>query len=84
MFLGIDGFGFMVVLAVWGIPLLLVSLILYVVIRFGVKHGMRSYHAEASRRAVPADSITGSSATGPTAVHPGDDIGADSFGDPAR
>lgn len=84
MFVGMDGFGFIVVLVVWGIPLLLGSLILYVVIRFGVKHGMSSYYAEASRRAVPADGITGASATGPTAVHPREDTGADSFGDPTR
>jgi hypothetical protein len=84
VFVGIDGFGFIVVLAVWGIPLLLVSLVLYVIIRFGVKHGMRSYYAEASCRAVSADSITEATATGPIAVYPGDDIEADSFGDPAR
>lgn len=45
-----DGFGLLVVVVVWGVPLLVTSLLLYVIIRFGVKHGMRSYYAEAVSR----------------------------------
>jgi hypothetical protein len=60
------------VLGVLILPLMYVvpALLLYVIIRFGVKHGMRSYFAEAARSAVPADGIIGARATGPTAVYP--------------
>ena len=36
---------------------------LYVIIRFGVKHGMRSYYAEAARKGGPSD--TAGSSEGP-------------------
>ncbi|MBG6218655.1 hypothetical protein IWX75_003142 [Arthrobacter sp. CAN_A6] len=39
------GLGFLIVPVIWG----LMALLLYVIIRFGVKHGMRSYYAEAAR-----------------------------------
>ncbi|MHA7280251.1 hypothetical protein ACX80H_10910 [Arthrobacter sp. MDT2-2] len=62
------------VLGVLILPLMYVVpvLLLYVIIRFGVKHGMRSYYAEAARRAVPAGGIIGATAAGPTAVYPTD------------
>lgn len=44
----------------------LMALVLYGIIRFGVKHGMRSYYAEAARRAVPADGVIGAEADGPS------------------
>lgn len=34
------------------IPVLLSALVLYVVVRFGVKHGMLSYHSEVERKSV--------------------------------
>lgn len=43
-----DLFGFLVVILAWGIPALVVSLILYWIIRLGVKHGLRSYYSAIS------------------------------------
>lgn len=39
-------------IAAFVLPALLVALILYWIIRLGVKHGMRSYYAEKSRETV--------------------------------
>ncbi len=39
--MALGGFEFLIVLVVWG----LAALVLYGIIRFGVKHGMRSYYA---------------------------------------
>jgi hypothetical protein len=66
--------GIVIVPIIWA----LMGLILYVIIRFGVKHGMRSYYAEAARRAIPADGIIGAESTGPTAAHPDEDSGTNS------
>lgn len=38
---------------------LLAALLLYVIIRFGVKHGMRSYYAEAADRSHPTAGSAG-------------------------
>jgi hypothetical protein len=73
-------FGLLLFAVLWG----LAALILYGVIRFGVKHGMRSYYAEAARRAIPADGIIGAESTGPTAVYPDEDTGTDSPGGAKR
>jgi hypothetical protein len=72
--------GLLIVAVPWG----LAALVLYVIIRFGVKHGMRSYFAEAARRAVPVDGIIGARATDPTAVYPDEDTGTDWPGGAAR
>ncbi|WP_298251774.1 hypothetical protein [uncultured Arthrobacter sp.] len=44
-----------VVLFAWIVPLLIGALVLYVVIRLGVKHGMRSYYADAATRPGPSE-----------------------------
>lgn len=41
--------GLLVVVVLWG----LAALVLYGIIRFGVKHGMRSYYASVSRAPGP-------------------------------
>ena len=41
---------------------LLAALLLYVIIRFGVKHGMRSYYANTARRSGPAAGPAGEQA----------------------
>ncbi|WP_181036408.1 hypothetical protein [Arthrobacter sp. B1805] len=51
--MALDGFGFVVALAMWLVSIAVVGLVLYVVVRFAVKHGVRSYHAEAARRPGP-------------------------------
>ncbi|WP_168796553.1 hypothetical protein [Arthrobacter echini] len=51
--MALDGFSFGIVFLVWIIPLVIGALVLYVVVRFGVKHGMRSYYAEAAGRYGP-------------------------------
>lgn len=38
---------------------LIAALLLYVIIRFGVKHGMRSYYADAAQRSGPAAGSAG-------------------------
>jgi hypothetical protein len=45
------GLGFIIVVVVYA----LLAFVLYLIIRFGVKHGMRSYYAEANRRPDPED-----------------------------
>ncbi|WDF32578.1 hypothetical protein PTW37_12010 [Arthrobacter agilis] len=55
--MNIGGFGILIVPVIWA----LMGLVLYVIIRFGVKHGMRSYFAEASRRPGPFDGAPGES-----------------------
>jgi hypothetical protein len=49
--MALGGFGILIVPVVWA----LMGLILYGIIRFGVKHGMRSYYAEVASRAVPGE-----------------------------
>lgn len=44
--MAMNGLTFLIVPLVW----LVMGLILYGIVRFGVKHGMRSYYAEAARR----------------------------------
>lgn len=43
--MALGGFEFLIVLVIWG----LAALVLYAIIRFGVKHGIRSYYASVSR-----------------------------------
>ncbi len=52
---------------------------LYVIIRFGVKHGMRSYYAEAADRSIITDGIIGAESEGPI-----DGPSEGSTGDPTR
>ncbi len=51
------GFEFLDVVVIRLIMSLIVGLILYGIVRFGVKHGMRSYHAETAPR--PTDGPAG-------------------------
>lgn len=48
--MALDGFGMFIILAVYLVLIAVVGFMLYVVVRFAVKHGVRSYHAEAARR----------------------------------
>ena len=45
------GLGFVIVLLMYAV----VAFVLYLIIRFGVKHGMRSYYAEARRNTDPPE-----------------------------
>lgn len=51
----LGGFGIVVFVLGWIVPLLIGALVLYVVIRMGVKHGMRSYYADAATRPGPSE-----------------------------
>lgn len=44
----LDGFSFLIVLVVWVIVPVIFGLVLYWIIRLGVKHGLRSYHSDAN------------------------------------
>jgi Na+-transporting methylmalonyl-CoA/oxaloacetate decarboxylase gamma subunit len=48
--MAVDGFGMFIILGVYLLLIAVVGFMLYVVVRFAVKHGVRSYHAEAARR----------------------------------
>ncbi|MBG6185200.1 hypothetical protein IWX65_003179 [Arthrobacter sp. CAN_A214] len=49
------GFSILIVPVLW----LILGFIMYGIIRFGVKHGMRSYYAEAARRPGPTEGSAG-------------------------
>jgi hypothetical protein len=55
--MALGGFEFLVVAVIWLIMSLIVGLILYGIIRCGVKHGMRSYYAGTAPR--PTDGPAG-------------------------
>lgn len=42
-----------ILLLVWLVLIAVVGFVLYLIIRLGVKHGMRSYYADAARRPGP-------------------------------
>lgn len=48
--MALDGFGMFIILGVYLLLIAVVGFMLYVVVRFAVKHGVRSYYAEAARR----------------------------------
>lgn len=47
--MGMEGFGLVVLVLVWAVPILVLATILYWIIRLGVKHGLRAYYAEDGR-----------------------------------
>ena len=51
----IFGLSILIIPVLW----LIMGFILYGIIRFGVKHGMRSYYAQAARRPGPTDGPAG-------------------------
>lgn len=44
----------LIFLLVWLVLIVVVGLVLYAIVRLGVKHGMRSYYAQAARRPDPS------------------------------
>lgn len=55
--MAVNGFAFLIVPVLW----LIMGFILYGIIRFGVKHGMRSYYADAAARPGTAEGPAGNS-----------------------
>lgn len=51
----LDGFSFLIVLVVWVIVPVIFGLVLYWIIRLGVKHGIRSYHSDSDGRRPSAE-----------------------------
>lgn len=51
--MALDGFSIIIALAIWLVPIAVLGIVLYVIVRFAVKHGVRSYHAEAARQPEP-------------------------------
>ncbi|MBD7993978.1 hypothetical protein H9639_01525 [Arthrobacter sp. Sa2CUA1] len=51
----VDGFGIFVVLFImWVVVPAVIGFILYLIVRLGVKHGLRSYDSDKSRSKPPA------------------------------
>lgn len=53
--MALDGFSIVMALAIWLIPMAVIGIVLYVIIRFAVKHGIRSYNSEAARPPEPGN-----------------------------
>lgn len=51
--MALDGPEISIFMLVWLVSIAVVGLVLYAIVRLGVKHGMRSYYAEAARRPDP-------------------------------
>lgn len=51
----LDGSSFLIVLVVWVIVPVIFGLVLYWIIRLGVKHGLRSYHSDTQRNPSSAE-----------------------------
>ncbi len=51
----LDGFSLVIVFIVWVVVPLVFGLILYWIIRLGVKHGLRSYYADTGRPPSPSE-----------------------------